>query len=50
MDQCGCRLEWIVIWLIVIEVIVGLLECASILGFVKEKNGGIALEELVIQY
>ena len=34
------RLEWIVIWLIVIEVIVGLLECASILGFVKEKNGG----------
>jgi uncharacterized Rmd1/YagE family protein len=31
------RLEWIVIWLIVIEVIVGLLECASILGFVKDK-------------
>jgi uncharacterized Rmd1/YagE family protein len=32
------RLEWIVIWLIVVEVVVGLLECASILGFVKEKT------------
>ena len=28
------RLEWIVIWLIVVEVIVGLFECASILGWV----------------
>ncbi|KAL4430906.1 hypothetical protein ABPG75_006162 [Micractinium tetrahymenae] len=28
------RLEWIVIWLIVIEVVVGLFECASILGWV----------------
>lgn len=28
------RLEWVVIWLIVIEVIVGLFECASILGWV----------------
>lgn len=31
------RLEWIVIWLIVVEVAVGLLECGSILGFVKER-------------
>lgn len=30
------RLEWIVIWLIVIEVVVGLFECASILGWVGE--------------
>lgn len=43
------RLEWIVIWLIVIEVIVGLLECASILGFVKEKHG-IFNEEVRIQH
>ena len=53
MDLGGCRLEWIVIWLIVIEVIVGLLECASILGFVKEKHGGIIMEapqELRIPY
>ena len=28
------RLEWIVIWLIVVEVVVGLFECASILGWV----------------
>ena len=28
------RLEWVVIWLIVVEVIVGLFECASILGWV----------------
>ena len=28
------RLEWIVIWLIVLEVIVGLFESASILGWV----------------
>lgn len=28
------RLEWIIIWLIVIEVVVGLFECASILGWV----------------
>ena len=28
------RLEWVVIWLIVIEVVVGLFECASILGWV----------------
>lgn len=46
----ACRLEWIVIWLIVIEVIVGLLECASILGFVKEKHGDVGLEELRIQH
>jgi uncharacterized Rmd1/YagE family protein len=32
------RLEWIVIWLIVVEVVVGLLECASILGIVKERG------------
>eukprot|EP00892_Ulva_mutabilis_P011771 jgi/Ulvmu1/8967/UM005_0058.1 len=32
------RLEWIVIWLIVVEVVVGLLECASILGFVKAQQ------------
>ncbi|KFM27910.1 Sporulation protein RMD1 [Auxenochlorella protothecoides] len=30
----GARLEWIVIWLIVVEVVVGLFECASILGWV----------------
>ncbi|KAK9796644.1 hypothetical protein WJX73_007435 [Symbiochloris irregularis] len=30
----SARLEWIVIWLIVVEVIVGLFECASILGWV----------------
>lgn len=28
------RLEWIVIWLIVVEVFIGLLECASIVGWV----------------
>ncbi|KAK9814251.1 hypothetical protein WJX72_002986 [[Myrmecia] bisecta] len=28
------RLEWIVIWLILVEVVVGLFECASILGWV----------------
>jgi uncharacterized Rmd1/YagE family protein len=28
------RLEWIVIWLIVVEVVVGLFECMSILGWV----------------
>lgn len=27
------RLEWIVIWLILVEVLIGLLECASILGW-----------------
>lgn len=30
----GVRLEWIVIWLIVVECVVGLFECASILGWV----------------
>jgi uncharacterized Rmd1/YagE family protein len=30
----GVRLEWIVIWLILVEVLIGLLECASILGWV----------------
>ena len=30
----SAHLEWIVIWLIVVEVIVGLFECASILGWV----------------
>ena len=30
------RLEWIVIWLIVLEVIVGLFESASILGWVGQ--------------
>lgn len=28
------RLEWIVIWLIVIEVLVGLLEVAGLFGFI----------------
>jgi uncharacterized Rmd1/YagE family protein len=28
------RLEWVIIWLIVIEVVVGLFECASILGWI----------------
>ncbi len=28
------RLEWTVIWLIVVEVLIGLLECASIVGWV----------------
>ena len=28
------RLEWIVIWLIVIEIVIGVFECASILGWV----------------
>ena len=30
--------EWIVIWLIVVEVVVGLLECASILGIVRKQD------------
>ena len=34
------RLEWIVIWLVVVEVVIGLLECASILGIVREKGSG----------
>ena len=33
------RLEWVVIWLIVIEVIVGLFETASILGWVGTQHG-----------
>ncbi|EFN59105.1 hypothetical protein CHLNCDRAFT_137893 [Chlorella variabilis] len=33
------RLEWVVIWLIVIEVVVGLFECASILGWVGHHGG-----------
>lgn len=32
------RLEWIVIWLILIEVVVGLLECFSIMGWVGPKE------------
>lgn len=32
------RLEWVIIWLIVIEVVVGLFECASILGWVGGHN------------
>ncbi len=28
------RLEWIVIWLIVIEIVIGVFECASILGWI----------------
>jgi hypothetical protein len=31
-------LEWVVIWLIVIEVVVGLFECASILGWVGHEH------------
>ena len=30
----GARREWSVIWLIVVEVVVGLFECASIVGWV----------------
>eukprot|EP00884_Botryococcus_braunii_P016721 jgi/Botrbrau1/3732/Bobra.0363s0017.2 len=37
------RLEWIVIILIVVEVIVGLFECASILGWVGSEHHGPAL-------
>uniref|UniRef100_A0A061R447 Duf155-domain-containing protein n=1 Tax=Tetraselmis sp. GSL018 TaxID=582737 RepID=A0A061R447_9CHLO len=32
------RLEWIVIWLIVVEVVIGLFECLSILGWVGPKH------------
>ena len=28
------RLEWIVIWLIGVEIVIGVFECASILGWV----------------
>ncbi|KDD75005.1 YagE family hypothetical protein [Helicosporidium sp. ATCC 50920] len=35
----GVRLEWIIIWLIVVEVVVGLFECASILGWVGKAGG-----------
>lgn len=34
----GQRLEWIVIWLIVVEVVIGLFECMSILGLVGPKS------------
>lgn len=33
------RLEWIVIWLVLIEVVVGLFECASILGWLGKESG-----------
>mmetsp|Transcript_8157 Transcript_8157/g.23415 ORF Transcript_8157/g.23415 Transcript_8157/m.23415 type:complete len:422 (+) Transcript_8157:136-1401(+) len=36
----GQRLEWIVIWLIVIEVIIGIFECLSILGWVGPHQAG----------
>lgn len=31
------RLEWIVIWLIVVEVVVGLFECLSMAGWVGKE-------------
>ena len=36
----GARLEWIVIWLIVVEVVIGLFECLSILGLIRPMHGG----------
>lgn len=34
------RLEWVVIWLIVVEVVVGFLECASLFGIIGNEGGG----------